>query len=121
MIALPPWVDRGAWDGFALARKAARKPLTTRAERLILGKLYVMHAAGQDVNAVLDQSTENGWAGVFPLAHEKRPALSFRERDAAAAAAEVTAWAGAAYAAKAAPSEPDTIEMDQIYGRLDND
>lgn len=49
-----------------------RKPMTDRALELILAKLDRMRSEGQDLSAVLDQSTVNGWQDVFPLKAEHR-------------------------------------------------
>jgi hypothetical protein len=44
-----------------------KKPLTEYAVELIIKKLTKMHSEGQDVGAVLDQSTANGWTSLYPL------------------------------------------------------
>ena len=48
-------------------RKRKKAPDTDRALKLIIGKLDKFRAEGQDVAAILDQSVERGWTGVFPL------------------------------------------------------
>jgi hypothetical protein len=49
-------------------RKAIRQaPFTPRATALVLRKLGEMKLAGEDIAAVLNQSTMNGWRGVFPV------------------------------------------------------
>jgi hypothetical protein len=57
-----------ALNGFAASRKALHKPLTNRAKELILKKLEKL-APGDEATqaAILDQSVERGWQGVFPL------------------------------------------------------
>jgi hypothetical protein len=65
MIALPAYVDQEAWDGFCDMRKAAKKPLTTRAAKLVLYELYRIKEAGHCPNAALDQSTCHCWADVY--------------------------------------------------------
>ena len=64
---LPDWVPRQAWAGFEETRKKLRKPLTEYAVNLIVKRLNDFRAAGHDPGAVLDQSTEMGWQGVFEL------------------------------------------------------
>ncbi len=46
-------------------RKGKGKPLTARAVELIVAKLKGLADAGHPPGAVLDQSTMNGWQGVF--------------------------------------------------------
>jgi hypothetical protein len=53
-----------AWDGWIESRK--KKP-TQRAIELTIKKLAELQEQGHDPNKVLDQSTMNGWTGVFPL------------------------------------------------------
>ena len=48
-------------------RKTGKGVFTERAASLIIKQLTQMHSEGQDVAKVLDQSTANGWKGVFPL------------------------------------------------------
>ena len=48
-------------------RKAIRKPLTPHAMQLMIRELEKLRSAGEDVNAVMNQSTMNSWQGVFPL------------------------------------------------------
>ena len=65
MTALPAWVDKEAWSGFLEMRKAIKKPLTPRAEMLILKTLYLLRSRGHDPNASLDQSTLCNWQDVY--------------------------------------------------------
>lgn len=65
-IALPGYVDKEAWSGFVDMRKAIKKPLTARAEKLILYELQRIRDAGHCPNAALDQSTNHCWADVYP-------------------------------------------------------
>lgn len=64
-VELPDWIDREAWDGFAAMRRRERHPLTDRAAKLIVRELTKFREEGLDPNAVLDQSTRNGWRDVF--------------------------------------------------------
>lgn len=61
-----------AWQGFEEMRKKIRKPLTDRAKKLILAKLEKL-APGNETKqaAILDQSVERGWQGVFELQEDK--------------------------------------------------
>ena len=46
-------------------RRTTKKPLTARAELLIIKTLYELKAKGHDPNAALDQSTLHNWADVY--------------------------------------------------------
>lgn len=62
-----------AWEGFVEMRKAGRKTFTERAAKLIANKVEKI-AQGDDAMkaAILNQSVERGWQGVFPLKDEKQ-------------------------------------------------
>ncbi len=66
-VALPGWVPTEAWAGFVEMRTQKRKPLTPRAIQLIVKELGKLREEGEDVGAILDQSTRNSWQDVFPL------------------------------------------------------
>jgi hypothetical protein len=66
-VALPDWIPAEAWDGWLEVRKKSRAPNTSRALRLAIAELARLKAAGQDVRAVLEQSTLRGWRGVFEV------------------------------------------------------
>ena len=71
-LTLPDWVDQQAWDGFATMRVRERHPLTPRAVELVLVELAKLREAGQDPNAVLDQSTRNGWRDVYQIKQQQQ-------------------------------------------------
>jgi hypothetical protein len=52
---------------FIKMRKLIKKPLTNRALHLIIGKLFGLSLNQVDHVAILEQSIENSWAGVFAL------------------------------------------------------
>ena len=64
-------VDAIACHAVEEMRKKLRKPLTDRGKELILKKLEKL-APGDEATqaAILDQSVERGWQGVFPLKTE---------------------------------------------------
>lgn len=66
-FAVPDWIDRQAWDGFAEMRKRQRAPLTDRACAMVVKELDKLRALGHAPDAVLDESTKNSWKGVYPL------------------------------------------------------
>lgn len=70
-IALPDWLPIEAWAGFVEMRKRVKAPLTDRAVLLSLGELEKLRAQGQDVTAVLEQSTMNAWKGLFPIKRQQ--------------------------------------------------
>jgi phage replication O-like protein O len=66
-FVLPDWVDNIIWDAFVEMRKKIKSPLTEHAKYLIINKLVILKEKGYDPNKVLDQSTMNGWKGVFEI------------------------------------------------------
>jgi hypothetical protein len=69
-FTLPDWIDSADWSAFEQHRKAKRAPMTTRAKELIVLKLEGFRRSGYSPQAVLNQSIERGWAGVFALKPE---------------------------------------------------
>ena len=63
-VVLPDFIPAKAWQGYVQMRKVAP---TEYAVELIIKQLQKMHSEGQDVGAVLDQSTANSWTSLFPL------------------------------------------------------
>lgn len=64
---------REAVQGFIEMRKGMKKPLTPRALRMALEKATEYgEGDAEKIQAVFDQSTMNGWLGVFPLKEEKQ-------------------------------------------------
>lgn len=64
---LPDWIPAEAWAGYVDMRKKLRKPMTPRAIELRIKDLAAFRDAGQDVGAILDQSTSNSWTDLYPL------------------------------------------------------
>jgi uncharacterized protein YdaU (DUF1376 family) len=60
-------IIRESWEGFVGMRNRIRKPLTERAVALIGKTLLKLMGEGQDINAVLDQSTVRSYQDVFPV------------------------------------------------------
>lgn len=80
MLSLPPWLDPESWAGFVEMRKAIPKcPFTPRAQMLILKELQSLKDQGYDPNKCLDQSTLNGWRGVFPTKSTGKPQSTYEE------------------------------------------
>jgi phage replication O-like protein O len=66
-FVLPEWIKRETWDAFLEMRKRIKQPMTDYAVRLVIGALERFKSAGDDPNAILDQSIMNNWKGVFAL------------------------------------------------------
>ena len=62
---LPDWIPVEAWNGYAEMRKKIRKPMTARAQALVLKALAGIRDRGFDVESALDNSTRNGWIDVY--------------------------------------------------------
>lgn len=56
-----------ALDAFSQMRRAIRAPMTERAKELIIAKLEKLAPTEAEKIAILNQSIENGWKGVYPL------------------------------------------------------
>lgn len=72
LIELPDFILPEAWFGFLEMRKKIKKPPTERACQLLIKKLVMFHNAGHDANAILDQSTTNGWQDLFEIKESYR-------------------------------------------------
>jgi hypothetical protein len=59
-----------AWDLWLRYRKEIRKPLKTLSQEFAAKKLA---SFGPDQMLVVEQSIENGWQGLFPLAKSRNP------------------------------------------------
>lgn len=64
--ALPDWLPPAVWDDWHKFRNA-RKGWTPKARALSLAKLGRLYADGHDPQAVIEQSIERGWTGLFPV------------------------------------------------------
>lgn len=57
-----------ALEGFVEIRKKSRRPLTERAQQLIVNKLVELSHGDRAMQvAIVNRSIENGWTGIFPL------------------------------------------------------
>ena len=61
-----------ALAAFAEHRKKLKKPMTDYAKKLILNKLKKLAKTEQEQIAILNQSIENGWQGIFPLGGDSK-------------------------------------------------
>jgi hypothetical protein len=70
-----------AFVGFKEMREKSRKKLTANAEEMIHRKLEELAPGNEDKQAaILNQSTMNGWAGVFPLREDAKATDPARKR-----------------------------------------
>jgi uncharacterized protein YdaU (DUF1376 family) len=62
---------RGVWGDYLEMRRRIRKPATVRAQELVLERLEKLAPSNeQQKKAILEQSIENSWQGVFALKEE---------------------------------------------------
>ena len=61
-----------ALNAFAEHRKKLKKPMTDYAKKLLLKKLQKLAKTEQEQIAILNQSIENGWQGVFALGGDRK-------------------------------------------------
>ena len=64
---IPDWLPAEAWAEYLKMRRRIRKPMTEYAQRLAIAKLGRLREIGENIQAVLDQSTFRDWAGLFPV------------------------------------------------------
>lgn len=79
---LPDSVPEQAWADYVDHRKRIRKPLTEKAVTLSLNKLAALAEKGHPAQAVIDQTIERGWTGLFPLKGDDKPEEDLVWRDA---------------------------------------
>lgn len=65
----PDWLPLDIWEQFREHRKSMKSKMTPTAERLIMKKLEAFRSEGQSVEAILAQSIERGWKGVFAVSN----------------------------------------------------
>jgi uncharacterized protein YdaU (DUF1376 family) len=79
-LALPDWLPPAAWADWHTFRNAG-KGWTPKARELSLATLTKLHAAGHQPRAVIEQSIERGWTGLFPLKATDQAAPSRRLKE----------------------------------------
>lgn len=83
---LPDWLPTDAWSAFLDARTAMKAKPTERAKSLLIDELAKLREQGHDPRAVLEQSTQRSWRGLFPVKHDARGNGKADRREAAGAA-----------------------------------
>jgi hypothetical protein len=86
-FALPDWVPLEPWNDFLEMRESLKAIPTEKAKALLVGKLQKPKFSGHDPKAVLEQSIERSWKGVFPVQENggKPDASTIEKRNLAAA------------------------------------
>lgn len=69
---------RDAIIEFVKFRKLIKKPMTNKALELIIAKLNKLGASDRERVAILNQSIERGWAGVFSLKDEESQSKGYQ-------------------------------------------
>lgn len=67
MAQAPSWLPKEEFSEFKKMRTRLKKPMTDKAEELIIKKLETLMKEGFKPKEVLEQSIMNSWQGVFPL------------------------------------------------------
>jgi DNA-binding MarR family transcriptional regulator len=80
LALLADWLPEEAWKDWHDFRNA-RKGWTPKARELSLATLAKLHAAGHQPRAVIEQSIERGWTGLFPLKATDQAAPSRRLKE----------------------------------------
>jgi len=62
---LPDWMDAELWDDFKESRKKLRKPMTERAEKLVLQKCAFLKEKGHNPKHLVMTAIESGWQTVY--------------------------------------------------------
>jgi hypothetical protein len=70
---LPSWLPADAWTDFRDHRRQIKRPLTVRAEELLIAKLDGFRREGHNVVAILNESIIHGWQGIFPPRNSAAP------------------------------------------------
>jgi len=65
-IPVPEWMPLQEWEDYLAMRKRRRKGASPYVQRLAVKKLTGFRLSGQNVRAILQQSTDHEWAGLFP-------------------------------------------------------
>jgi hypothetical protein len=68
-IEYPDWWPQEKWANFQEMRRSVRAKLTPEAERLLILKLTAYRDEGHDILAIINQSIENSYKGLFPVKH----------------------------------------------------
>lgn len=79
-MVVPDWLPADAWEQWHRFRNG-RKGWTADAKALSLRTLTTLQAEGHDPRAVIEQSIERGWTGLFPLRDDHQGARGRKPED----------------------------------------
>ena len=65
-VAIPDWLDADLWADWLDHRKRIRKPMTDRAQQLLLGRLEKHRTAGHNIRELMETAIMRGWLDVYP-------------------------------------------------------
>ncbi|MDO6718835.1 helix-turn-helix domain-containing protein [Psychrosphaera sp. 1_MG-2023] len=71
-FVLPNWVDKNLWKDFLEHRKKLRKPMTNRAQELIISDLEKLTEKGYCATKLVEYSIKLGWQGIFEPQNQDR-------------------------------------------------
>ena len=78
---LPDWLDKDAWESWVKHRTEQKKKLTPQTIKL---QLKFLESDVKNHRAIIEQSIQNGWMGLFPLkgtAPKKQPSNVWKSED----------------------------------------
>ncbi len=78
IIVYPDWLPLAEFKAFKEIRQKIRKPMTRRAEELIILELAVLKEKGNDPQKVLEESIMKSYQGVFSLKDKKAEKIILR-------------------------------------------
>ncbi len=65
---LPDFISKELWQEFKIHRAKLKSPMTEKAEKLAIDKITELSKKQSKIaQALIEQSIENGWKGIFPL------------------------------------------------------
>jgi uncharacterized protein YdaU (DUF1376 family) len=70
-LVIPDWLPKNVWLDYCNFRKSGKTSFTDRAKELSIANLERLKNEGNDPVAVINQSIQNGWVGLFPLKDQK--------------------------------------------------
>ena len=65
-VFLPEWINKDQWKAFKEMRVKLKKPMTQRAEELMIERLKKLKSEGHSVKKLLDKSIRKSWQDVYP-------------------------------------------------------
>lgn len=75
---LPEWLDPDDWKAFKQHRQRLRKPMTERAEKLIITRLTEFRKNGHAPAALINRAIEKGWHNIYAPGNGADPNAEFK-------------------------------------------